>query len=61
MVDNFPLIALLGIRGERMVPFEALNPDIACEVLAEAGLEFAPSDVHVEAREERWVVRVIAL
>jgi len=41
-----------------VVPFEALSPDIACEVLAEAGLEFAPSDVHVEAREERWVVRL---
>jgi aminoglycoside phosphotransferase (APT) family kinase protein len=41
-----------------MVPFEALSPDIACEVLAEAGCAFAPSDVHVEAREERWVVRL---
>ena len=41
-----------------MVPFEVLSPDIACEVLAEAGFEFTPSDVHVEAREERWVVRL---
>ena len=41
-----------------MVPFEALSPDIACEVLAEAGLAFAPSDAHVEAREERWMVRL---
>ena len=41
-----------------MMPFEVLSPDIACEVLAEAGFEFAPSDVHVEAREERWVVRL---
>jgi aminoglycoside phosphotransferase (APT) family kinase protein len=41
-----------------VVLFEALSPDIACEVLAEAGLKFAPSDVHVEAREERWVVRL---
>jgi len=40
------------------MPFEALSPDIACEVLAEIGLECAPSDVHVEAREERWVVRL---
>ena len=38
------------------MPFEVLSPDIACEVLAEAGFEFAPSDAHVEAREERWVV-----
>lgn len=41
-----------------MVPFTALSPDIACKVLAEAGFAFAPSDVHVEAREERWVVRL---
>ena len=40
------------------MPFEALSPDIACEVLAEVGLEYAPSDVHVEAREERGVVRL---
>jgi hypothetical protein len=41
-----------------VVPFAALSPDIACEMLAEAGLAFTPSDVHVEAREERWVVRL---
>jgi Ser/Thr protein kinase RdoA (MazF antagonist) len=40
------------------MPFAALSPDIACAVLAEAGLAFAPSDVHVEAREERWVVHL---
>jgi aminoglycoside phosphotransferase (APT) family kinase protein len=41
-----------------VVPFEVLSPDIACGVLAEVGLGFEPSDVHVEAREERWVVRL---
>ena len=41
-----------------MVPCEVLSPDIACEMLAEAGFAFAPSDVHVEAREERWVVHL---
>ena len=41
-----------------MVSFATLNPEIACEALAEAGLQFVPSDVHVEAREERWVVRL---
>src|SRR5215510_15562951 len=40
------------------MPFEALSPDIACGVLAEICFECAPSDVHVEAREERWVVRL---
>jgi hypothetical protein len=42
-------------KRESVAPFEALSPDIACEMLAEAGLEFAPSEVHVEAREERWL------
>ena len=44
---------LLDERGEGR-----LSPDIACELLVEAGLALAPSVVHIEAREERWLVRV---
>jgi hypothetical protein len=33
---------------------------MACEMLAEAGFEFAPSDLHIEARDERWLVRLPA-
>jgi hypothetical protein len=39
-------------------PFEVLTPDAACAALAAAGLELTPPDVQVEAREERWLVRV---
>ena len=38
--------------------FEELTPEIACEVLSKADLHLVPGDVRVEAREERWVVRL---
>ena len=38
--------------------FEELTPEIACEVLSKADLHLVPADVRVEAREERWVVRL---
>ncbi len=40
------------------MPFKALSQEAACEMLSEAGLTFAPSDVHVEEREGRWLVRL---
>jgi hypothetical protein len=41
-----------------VVWLDSLTPDIAGELLARAGFRFALSDVHVEKREERWVVRL---
>ena len=38
--------------------FEELTPEIACEVLSKADLHLVPADVRVEARDERWVVRL---
>jgi len=38
------------------MPFDALTPKIACDVLMKAGLQLTPAQVRVEAREERWVV-----
>jgi hypothetical protein len=38
--------------------FEELTPEIVCEVLSKADLHLVPADVRVEAREERWVVRL---
>ena len=40
------------------MPFDALTPDIACEALTKAGLQFTPAQVRVEARDERWVVHL---
>ena len=40
------------------MPVRALSPEVACEMLAETGLAFAPSEVHVEERDERWLVRL---
>jgi len=40
------------------VPFSTLTSELACEVLAKAGLRFTPEQLRVEAREERWVVRL---
>jgi hypothetical protein len=40
------------------MPFEALSAASACELLAKAGFQVAPPDVHIEAREERWLVRL---
>jgi hypothetical protein len=37
--------------------FEALTPQAVCDQLARAGFNVAPSDVHIEARDERWLVR----
>lgn len=38
--------------------FHTLNPDIACQALDAAGYRFAPSDICIEAREDRWLVRL---
>ena len=35
-----------------------LTPELACGMLAAAELDFVPSDVRVEARDERWLVRL---
>lgn len=40
------------------MPFEALTPEIACELLRAAGVSLVPSAVRVEPREERWLVRL---
>lgn len=40
------------------VPFATMTPALACDALARVGLRFAPADVHVEAREDRWLVRL---
>jgi hypothetical protein len=40
------------------VDFADLTPEIACEALATAGLQLTPGDLGVEAREERWLVRL---
>jgi Phosphotransferase enzyme family len=38
--------------------FEVLTPDVACRALAAAGFLLTPSELQVEAREGRWLVRV---
>jgi hypothetical protein len=40
------------------MPFGALTPEIACDMLADAGLQFTPDQVGVEKREERYVVHL---
>ncbi len=40
------------------MPFVALTATIACRALAQAGLDLAPDDVEIEARDERWLVRL---
>jgi hypothetical protein len=40
------------------VPFVALTATTACSALARAGLDLAPGDVEIEARDERWLVRL---
>lgn len=40
------------------MPFDALTPDLVCEQLVAAGLKLQPVDVQLEAREDRWVVRL---
>jgi hypothetical protein len=40
--------------------FEVLSPEVACGLLAAAGFRLTPSDVQVEAREERWLIRLPA-
>jgi aminoglycoside phosphotransferase (APT) family kinase protein len=40
------------------MPFSTLTRDFACEVLAAAGFRFAPDQIRVEARDERWLVRL---
>jgi aminoglycoside phosphotransferase (APT) family kinase protein len=40
------------------VPFESVTAEIACELLADAGFGFAATDVQIEARDERWLVRL---
>jgi hypothetical protein len=40
------------------VPRAALTARIACQALARAGLDLEPGDVEVEARDERWLVRL---
>jgi aminoglycoside phosphotransferase (APT) family kinase protein len=37
---------------------EPLTADTACAALREAGLELSPADVRVEARDDRWLVRL---
>ncbi len=37
---------------------DALSPESACEALAQVGLRFSAADLHVEAREDRWVARL---
>ncbi|HEX5049430.1 MAG TPA: aminoglycoside phosphotransferase family protein [Gammaproteobacteria bacterium] len=41
-----------------MSPFSSLTPEAACAALGAARLRLRPSDVSVERREERWLVRV---
>lgn len=43
-----------------MDSLEVFNPEDACGLLAGAGFRFRPSDVKVEAREERWLIRLPA-
>jgi hypothetical protein len=40
------------------VPFEAISADIVCDLLGEAGLRLDASEVQIEARDERWLVRL---
>jgi hypothetical protein len=40
------------------MPFDTLTRDIVCERLVAAGLRLQPVDVQLEAREDRWVVRL---
>ena len=35
-----------------------MTPEIACTMLSNAGLHVSPADVKVEARDQRWVVRL---
>jgi hypothetical protein len=38
--------------------FAAVTAESACAALREAGLALSPTQVHVEAREDRWLVRL---
>jgi aminoglycoside phosphotransferase (APT) family kinase protein len=40
------------------MPFAELNARTVCELLATAGCAVSPADVVIEAREERWLVRL---
>jgi aminoglycoside phosphotransferase (APT) family kinase protein len=46
------------MSGSVTVPFSTLTSELACEVLAKAGLRFTPEQMHLESREEAWVIRL---
>jgi ribosomal protein S18 acetylase RimI-like enzyme len=44
--------------ADHRVRFAALSAERACAMLTQAGFALAPSDVEVEERDERWLVRL---
>ncbi len=40
------------------MPFDSLTPEIVVELLLTAGWKLTPEQVRIEARDERWVVRL---
>ena len=42
------------------MPYAKLSAEMACELLAKAGVVLEPAGVRVEARDERWLVRLPA-
>jgi hypothetical protein len=40
------------------VLFPTLTPEVACDQLAKSGLSFTPSQIQIESREGRWLIRL---
>ena len=54
----FVVIPVSMIRPQRNDEFEMLTPDIVSEALTKAGISITPKDLEVEAREDKWLVRL---
>ena len=54
----FVVIPVSMIRPQRNDEFEMLTPDIVSEALTKAGILITPKDLEVEAREDKWLVRL---
>jgi hypothetical protein len=47
-----------GARLAKAMPFDQLTPERACATLKSVGFRFRPDEVRIDARDERWLVRL---